>query len=404
MLPADCYHCSCGRSELRDFLLSGIDVCGRSFSYLLHKIEHQQQDSKLLFIATGSSVVRAVAETAEPSSSSEDIFGRVSNPSSSASKTAGSARTSGAHWACVGGSHHTWSSASEARALLADFEGMLEASETCSKMAKRLALACSSTSCWLSDFKLRLMADDSLSGERSGRYDLLPPAADGEVNVVLEDDLYSTSGNVLTDGAGRISTDLVYGLPCLGNGQLLRNDRQVDACALPASAPLTMQARLWVEGCLAKGLWQADATIPPRTILVGRQKQLKVNAREGCIAAQSGNSSFEVIQTFESPKKVRLDIYLVSILEACSGEKRVALEDLLLELQRSEAKGLLQMADNGPDATKRNAIKGVLGKYDRRHVAGGELRELDAVGFDVLSEPCAPRFESRCTSCCTLEG
>ena len=76
----------------------------------------------------------------------------------------------------------------------------------------------------------------------------------------------------------RISLDLVRGMPPIENG------RPTGERADGESAPLSLQARLYYEGCVAKGVWVADPDLPQRTILVGRQSQLKVDARPGFAA------------------------------------------------------------------------------------------------------------------------
>ena len=53
--------------HLLTFLGAGLEICGRSYRYLLHKVEHQIQDSKLLFVAVGASVM-----TTKPADASAD--------------------------------------------------------------------------------------------------------------------------------------------------------------------------------------------------------------------------------------------------------------------------------------------------------------------------------------------
>ena len=126
--------------------------------------------------------------------------------------------------------------------------------------------------------------------------------------------------------------------PCLG--RRLDGDRPVDA----QSAPLAMQARLWY-GSVAKGEWIVDSTLPARTILVGRQRQRKLEARS--TDDVHGVWSFEIIRTWERPKSARLDVYLTPLLETAAGGQRGTekLHELILELQKSEASKFLAMSD-----------------------------------------------------------
>ena len=103
---------------------TGLNVGGRQFSYLAHKIEHNAQDAKLVFVAVGKSVI------VQP-----------------ASRPGGEAATSSAaapsqHWSCAGGSLlGRWETADECRALFADFDSL----EVPAKIAKRLQLLFSPT-------------------------------------------------------------------------------------------------------------------------------------------------------------------------------------------------------------------------------------------------------------------
>ena len=71
------------------------------------------------------------------------------------------------------------------------------------------------------------------------------------------------------------------GMPSLESGRLLAEQR-VDEDDEPEerSAALVVQGRLWYHGSLAKGLWVIDSTLPARTIVVGKQKQRKI---DGCV-------------------------------------------------------------------------------------------------------------------------
>ena len=76
-----------------------------------------------------------------------------------------------------------------------------------------------------------------------------------------------------------------------------------------------------------------DSALPERTILVGRQSQRKLDGRAGCAADRWRTASFEVIRTFERPKRVRLDVFLLPLLEVAAGKQRVGeLHALLLEI------------------------------------------------------------------------
>jgi len=184
----------------------------------------------------------------------------------------------------------------------------------------------------------------------------------GVVHVIECDDIFASPGDASTanmsDGASKISLDLVRGMPPLENGWPTGEPRDEE------SAPLSLQARLYYEGCVAKGVWEADPDLPERTILVGRQSQLKVDARPGFAAS----GSLEVIRTFERPKRVRLDVYLVPLLEVAAGERKADLHGLVLELQRREAKKYLDMSGREiARAVQRQAVDRVL--HEREHEA-----------------------------------
>ena len=336
--------------ELQAFLLSYHDVCGRQYAFMLHKVEHQQDQSKLLMVSVGSSVVRAGTPAAT-------------------------------HWSCAGATAHSWATAPEARALLADFE-MLPVP----KMAKRMQLLLSPTMRCLDSFKLH-----AAHNAPSGRLEqLLAPADLTHVQVVEVDDLRSVTGgvgsDVMTDGCGRISLDLARLLPPLENGSF-SDKLMVARMATDASAPLVSQARLWYAGSVAKGLWLTDATLPERTILVGRQTQRKLEAREACIAAQYGTSSFEVIRTFEKPKRVRLDVYLTPLLEVAAGPNKGRLHELILSLQAHQAsKYLMTSTAQLSRAVRRQRVMDVIEDNELRR-AGASMLRMTQAGFDPLSEP-----------------
>ena len=52
--------------------------------------------------------------------------------------------------------------------------------------------------------------------------------------------------------------------------------------------------RMWIHGNVAKGVWSVDPFLPDRTVLIGREKQLKVKGEPDCAAAKHGIPSFEV--------------------------------------------------------------------------------------------------------------
>ena len=108
-----------------------------------------------------------------------------------------------------------------------------------------------------------------------------------------------------------ISIDLVMQMPSIENGHVTRaihTDGDGET-SVTHHAPFAMQARVWVLGNVAKGVWIVHPTLPLRTVLVGRDKQLKVKAEAGCRAAQHGHSSFEVIRTYDTARKAKTGVY-----------------------------------------------------------------------------------------------
>ena len=324
---------------------------------MLHKVEHQADQSKLYMVSVGPSVVRAGMSAAK-------------------------------HWSCTGGTTHSWATAAEARALLADFEVLLVP-----KMAKRMQLLLSPTTRCLEAFTLRAVRD--APSERLEQ--LRAPSDETLVQIVEVDDLYSDVGSdvgdrqddrrVMSEGCGRISLDLAYRLPPLENGSPAVDKLMVSRMADDASAPLVVQARLWYAGSVAKGLWQTDSTLPERTILVGRQTQRKLEARDDCVAAQRGTSSLEVIRTFEKPKRVRLDAYLIPLLEVAARSHKGRLHDLILSLQKQQASKYLTFGTAQLSrAVRRQRTMDVIEANDMRR-AGASLLRLTQAGFDPLSEP-----------------
>ena len=335
--------------RLQAFLLGLHDVCGRKFAFLLHKVEHQKEGARLWYVSVGPSIIRAGTPAA-------------------------------AHWSCPGGTASAWATASEARSLLADFEVL-----PAPKMAKRLQLLLSPTTRCFASFTLQTVRD--LPSASLAR--LLAPTDESVVQLVEVDDLCSVAtdrgSHVMTDGCGRISVDLARLLPPLENGCPI--DRLLAArMAADASAPLVLQGRLWYAGSVAKGLWLTDATLPERTILIGRQSQRKLEAREGCAAALRGTSSFEVIRTFETHKRVRLDVYLIPILEVASGVNKERLHELILSLQAQLASKYLALGTAKLSrAVQRQRALDVIESHEKSQ--GGLLLRLTQAGFDPLSEP-----------------
>ena len=335
--------------RLQAFLLGLHDVCGRKFAFLLHKVEHQKEGARLWYVSVGPSIIRAGSPAA-------------------------------AHWSCPGGTASAWATASEARSLLADFEVL-----PAPKMAKRLQLLLSPTTRCFASFTLQTVRD--LPSASLAR--LLAPTDESVVQLVEVDDLCSVAtdrgSHVMTDGCGRISVDLARLLPPLENGCPI--DRLLAArMAADASAPLVLQGRLWYAGSVAKGLWLTDATLPERTILIGRQSQRKLEAREGCAAALRGTSSFEVIRTFETHKRARLDVYLTPILEVASGVNKERLHELILSLQAQLASKYLALGTAKLSrAVQRQRALDVIESHEKSQ--GGLLLRLTQAGFDPLSEP-----------------
>ena len=300
-------------NSLHKFLLEPIELCGRQFAYFDHKLDGK--DDQLWYIAVGSSVAQRLVDAPR-------------------------------HWSSAGASEHKWASAAEARALLADF-----ATLAVPKMAKRLGLAHSPTMRWLKQFSLQAVVPE----RRSDGSQVVPDADPNEtvINVVEWDDIKGVpddAGNasVMTDGAGRISIDLMQGVPRLDSGRLLSvteevGGDEVGGDEVRGSAPLVVQARLWYAGSIAKGLWFVDSTLPPRTMLV-YEKQRKCAGRAECKAATAGTSSFEIIRTYESWRQLKFDVYLVPLLEAAAGDRKEELHNLVLRIQSEAAMKVLELS------------------------------------------------------------
>lgn len=160
-----------------------------------------------------------------------------------------------------------------------------------------------------------------------------------------------------------------------------------------ALAPIRRGGRY--EGSAAKGLFVLNRALPPdkKVLLVGRHEQRKVDARPGCAAATHGVSSLEVLRTYERSERVRLDVYLIPLLEVAAGERKAELHELLRELQRKEARKFLTVSDKGLSRLeRREQARRVIEERSRGGRGGAihkgvSLAELDRAEFDVLTEP-----------------
>ena len=274
---------------LEQLTAAPMEICGRRFEYLLHKIEHRNDESKLMLVAVGASI-----EVAPPSLPPPLAPGAAS-PLAAAAPTL--AIVHSPHWSSAGGTVYQggWQTAAEARALLANFESLAPA-----KMAKRLGLALSPSMSLFGDFTFAWIAHDpSLGG--GPPYKLTAPP-EGVIQFVEWDEVYGKPGDpsscVMTDGCGRMSMDLCLRIPMLENGLKMKENGPgsydpEEQCG-KGSAPFQLQGRIWVHGNVAKGMWFADPFLPERTVLVGREKQLKVKGEPGCVARLRGMPSFEV--------------------------------------------------------------------------------------------------------------
>ena len=223
-------------------------------------------------------------------------------------------------------------------------------------------------------------------------YEFESPADETAVHIHEVDDLFGNDADVenacLTDGAGRISLDLMRGIPSIANGQVLVAGQRVDPSDDPEeqSAPVVVQGRLWYSGSLAKGLWILDTGLPPRTMLVGKDKQRKVDGRPGCVAAMRGVSSFEVIRTFDNPILGKLDVYLAPLLEVAAGSRRAELHDLILRQQKEEGTSGAEAVELGSKPGQGEGLVPVVGDADEgssgaeRAEAREELVPADASG------------------------
>ena len=332
-------------------------------------------DSKCFLVAVGSSVELIRASPISPAAAGPST---AVGPSSSPGPQP-------AHWSSAGGTvfAHGWETASEARSLLANFESL-----TPSKMAKRLPLSLSPATSLFHDYRFEWVPHKP---ELQADIKKLDTPPEGVIYFVEWDEVYAVPGDetspVMTDGCGRISMDLALGIPKIESGRLRPQDEQP---RFPqSSAPFAMQARAWVHGNVAKGIWQVDPRLPPRTILVGKDKQLKVKGTPDCNAAKHGIPTFEVLRTYEHPRKARTGNYNLTLLDQLVGDaNRAQFRKLILDLQ-GKCKAELSNLTSGPPSDRQIA------KVEERlrqlsHGAGGiddSPSQMIAAGHSVLDEP-----------------
>ena len=105
------------------------------------------------------------------------------------------------------------------------------------------------------------------------------------IQIVEMDDIFGETNDGrpppnMSDGAGRSSFDLMSRIPSIESGRRLdvtcddgaANDEDPDE----RPAALEVQAHLYYGGSVAKGMWVLDSRLPARTLVVGKQKQRKV--------------------------------------------------------------------------------------------------------------------------------
>ena len=346
------------QSLLDQLTTKPLEICGRSFAYCLHKVEHQTEEAKCFLVAVGSSV---------------EICSSPDSPA--AGSPPGQVEKAPLHWSSAGGTVFAqgWETASEARAHLANFESLAPA-----KMAKRLGLALSPAISLFHDPLYKrdnplYKRHDYLSfkwvphvPELEADIDKLPPPPEGVVQFVEWDEVYAVPGDettVMTDGCGRLSMDLALGIPKIESGRVrsqvkalpIHHATATTLTSPPApridltryqspthlallsphsqsislhlrsqgeqpeypgeSAPFALQARVWVFGNVAKGVWLVDPRLPDRTILIGKDKQLKVKGTPECLAALKGIPTFEVLRTYERPQTARFGVYNLTLLD-----------------------------------------------------------------------------------------
>ena len=134
-----------------------------------------------------------------------------------------------------------------------------------------------------------------------------------------------------------------------------------------------MQARVWVHGNVAKGVWLVDPRLPLRTILIGKDKQLKVKGTPDCLASSQGIPTFEVLRTYERPQKAKFAVYNLTLLDQLvdldvSPENRAKYHELIMQLQ-ANCKAELSDLTKGPRSSER--IKKVEDKLMQHQKSGG---------------------------------
>ena len=279
-------------TELRDQLGNDpVEVCGRRFAVFGPRVDLQSEDSRLLLGAIPSDIlVRPAASTAlglsVPAGSSSAI---PADPATHWSITDPAGSWSG------GTTLPRWESMVEMRAFGADFDAL----STAEKTTKRLALYFSPSIPYFQDYKWVWKEPPEAASVSA-----LRDAPEGQINVYEWEEIYGIPGDkdscCMTDGAGQISVDLLLGMPSIDSGR--KSDRHDPR----QGAPFAVQARLWAHGGLAKGMWVANPYLPKRTILVGKDEQLKVRARPGsCPASLHGTPSFEVLRTMDKVAKAK---------------------------------------------------------------------------------------------------
>eukprot|EP00966_Prymnesium_polylepis_P008041 185117-Prymnesium_polylepis.1 len=117
-----------------------------------------------------------------------------------------------------------WSSAAEARALIGDFEQLVQPS----KLGKRLSLMFSKTYRVFTDLRCILHTEMPLDLMALRRVD---PAPEGEIRIIVVDDIFARDSSgaqvldskgkpcVMTDGAGLISLNLAEMIPPIASGE-----------------------------------------------------------------------------------------------------------------------------------------------------------------------------------------
>ena len=363
-------------TELRDQLGNDpIEVCGRRFAVFGPRVELQSEDSRLLLGAISSDIlVRPAASRALA----------LSVPSEPAGLSSAIPADPATHWSITdpagswsgGTTLPRWKSMVEMRAFGADFDAL----STAEKTTKRVALYFSPSIPYFQDCKW-VWKEPPKAASVSARVSALRDAPEGQINVYEWEEIYGIAGDkdscCMTDGAGQISVDLLLGMPSIDSGR--KSDRHNPR----QDAPFAVQARLWAHGGLAKGMWVANPDLPKRTILVGKDEQLKIRARPGCPASLYGTPSFEVLRTMDKVAKAKLGRYLLFLLEHNVGEhNRVKFWELILDLQRIERDKLQRLSSK---IIERKQLRETLKlEFSRNEPAASRLIMK---GFDPLTEP-----------------